>query len=106
MLAYHIKCKPEFNYFDGSLDRAFDIVQINEPHEVGEIINGYWLIVNSDATYQYNSGQYVKVINLKYFDLVATDINHDSTGYLVKLGTEKQLHCNKEITVNIYKVLI
>lgn len=31
-----------------TLEKAYDVIQLTESHEAGEIINDYWLVLNSD----------------------------------------------------------
>ena len=71
------------------LKRAYDVVQLSEPHEAGEIINDYWLILNSefgDFKGKYEAGYYVKIIDLNFCDIIETDIDHNRSD-LRKINT-------------------
>ena len=67
----------------------FEAIQLQEPHEAGEIINDYWLILNSefgDFKGKYEAGYYVKIVNLKFCDIIETDIDHNRSD-LRKINT-------------------
>jgi hypothetical protein len=71
------------------LKRAYDVIQLSEPHEAGEIINDHWLIVNSEFSEfkgKYEAGYYVKIVNLKFCDIIETDIDHNRSD-LRKINT-------------------
>jgi hypothetical protein len=109
MIGYDVKCK--FPYDDiEKLEKAYDCIQLTEPHEAGEIINNNWLIVNcyfDEFKGSYKTGDYVKIIDIRYFDIIASDKNFDDRKDLIKLGVEKKRYTLKgnlhEIYVNIYK---
>jgi hypothetical protein len=113
MIGYDIKCKYQFSYDDSSLDMATDVMQLDRDTEVGEIINNYWLIVNShypfgNPVYEYPKGQYVKVKDIRRFDVFVTDFNYDGREDLIKLRTQTDSYydCSdktyKQKEVNVY----
>lgn len=80
------------------LQEAYDVIQLTESHEAGEIINDCWLILNSDFNDfkgKYEAEYYVKVIDLKYCNIIETDINYDNKSNLRKINTK---------SINIYPV--
>lgn len=84
-----------------SLIDAYDIVQLTEPHEAGEIINNDWLIINSDYEEfmgKYKAGYYVRVVNLRFCDIIETDINYDNRDDLRKINIKPLSN------VNVYEV--
>lgn len=95
------------------LEKAYDVIQLAEPHEAGEIINNCWLIINSDFNEfkgKYEAGYYVRVINLKYCDIIETDINYDNKSDLRKINTKLMtiypmyINENHMLKVNVYEV--
>jgi hypothetical protein len=109
MVGYDIKCKFPYNDIE-RLEKAFDCIQLTEPHEAGEIINGNWLIVNcyfDEFKGSYKTGDYVKIIDIRYFDIIASDKNLDDRKDLRKISTEKKRYTtiskSYEFDVNIYR---
>ena len=96
------------------LQKAYDLIQLTEPHEAGEIINNNWMILNDNVIIidsdceenkgKYNAGYWVKIVDLKFCDIVETDINYDNKVDLKKINT-KTIFINNEVkTVNVYAV--
>ena len=117
MIGYEIQCKYPYSY-DGlgrRLDNAYKTIQLAEPHEAGEIIDDYWMICNENCGYkdenENNTGKfevnyYVKVIDIRYFDVFATDINYDSRDDLKRLGTRMIANGIQYVgTVNLYRYI-
>jgi hypothetical protein len=93
------KCPIESRTFQ---EYAYNVIQLKEPHEAGEIINNHWLICNNglvNDTGKYEKGYYVKVANLNLVDIFATDINYDDRKDLEKYNTE----IISGIKVNVYR---
>jgi len=117
MIGHDIQCKYPYSYdsLGRQLDKAYKTIQLTEPHEAGEILGDYWMIcnehlyykdVNEKNTGKFKTGYYVKVIDIRYFDVFATDINYDSRDDLKKLGTKAIASGNQYIgTVNLYKYI-
>jgi hypothetical protein len=83
---------------NGNIKEEFiDVIQINEPHECGEILNDYFLILNSDIFFdnnfsleksrKYKAGDYVKVVYIKALDQFISDIDYSSRNDLRLLQT-------------------
>ena len=106
MIAYDIKCKDGFRYGSPNMDSAYNIIELDSPQEVGDIINGCWLIINCGDLCKFNKGQYARAINLTYFDIVATDKDYENDSRLEKYGTEIKIHDGKDVLVNRYIVLM
>lgn len=115
MIGYDIQCKYPYSYdnLGKPLYNAYDNIQLKEDHEAGEIINNYWLIcneqvcenINERGVSKFKANYYVKGIDIRYFDIFATDINYDNREDLRKLGT-KSIASGKYIgTVNLYKYI-
>ena len=116
MIGYEIQCKYPYSYdnLGKQLDKAYKAIQLTEPHETEEILDNYWMICNEvwdEERNEENFGKfkakyYVKVMDIRYFDVFATDINYDSREDLKKLGTKLTTHGNQYIgTVNLYKYI-
>ena len=111
MVAYGIKCRHPYNYDDNSLENAIDVIQIDEAHEVGEIINDYWLIVNCETPwsnapiFKYEKGEYVKAIDIRCFDVFATDKNYNDRKDLTLYGAESKLYFGNQVVVNVYGLI-
>lgn len=114
MIGHIIKCKYpySFNSIGRQLDEAYKTIQLTESHEAGEILDDYWMICNESTwdkngnendTGRFNAKYYIKGIDIRYFDIFATDINYDYREDLRKLGTEIVTSENKYIgIVNLY----
>ena len=117
MIGYDIQCKYPYGYdsLGKRLDKAYKTIQITEPHEAGEILEDYWMICNENCWYKddnenntgkFKTNYYVKGIDIRYFDIFATDINYDSREDLKRLGTRMIASGNQYIgTVNLYKYI-
>lgn len=74
-----------------TMQKAYYVIKLTEAHEAGEIINDCWLIINSDFSEfkgKYEAGYYVRVVNLKFCDIIETDINYDNRNNLRKINTK------------------
>jgi len=117
MIGYEIQCKYPYSYdnLGKQLDRAYKTIQLTEPHEAGEILDDYWMICCNEVWYEerneenigkFKAKYYVKVMDIRYFDIFATDINYNSRDDLKKLGTKLINRGNQYIgTVNLYKYI-
>ena len=116
MIGYEIQCKYPYGYdnLGRQLDKAYKTIQLTESHEAGEILDDYWMICNEywyedgneKETGKFKVGYYVKVIDIRYFDVFAADINYDSREDLKKIGTEMIAEGNRYVgTVNLYKYI-
>lgn len=109
MIGYDIKCKDEYDYYNSTyfVDNAFKGIRIEKPCEVEEIINDYLLICNDrfNLKFKYDKGNHVKVIDIRYFDLFATDMNYDDRKDLEKINIGKVHYDKKDINVNIYRYI-
>ena len=113
MIGNGIQCKYPYSYdsFGKQLDKALKIIQLTEPHEAGEIINDYYLIANENVLlngiekYKFEVGYYVKIIDIRYFDIFETDINYDNKEYLRKIGTKTRKYNNQIVITNLYKYI-
>jgi len=87
---------------------AYDVIQLTEPHEAGEIINDYWLIENesfvNEFKAKFDTGYYVRIVNLNLVDLFITDINYDDKNDLMKYGRKIKYIDNNIYDVNIHRV--
>ena len=103
MWGYDVKCKDEYFYGCIALDKAYDVIQLTEPHEAGEIINDYWLIENDEieSFRKFKKDDFVRVIDIRYFDLFETDINYDNRKDLLKYGTSFRQFSNHK-AINVY----
>jgi hypothetical protein len=91
MIGYDIKWKYPYGSFE--TNNGYDCIQLTESHEAGELINEHWLIVNCDFEGfkgVYESGLYVKIIDIRFLDIFATDINYDNRKDLKKVNTERK----------------
>lgn len=112
MIGYDIECKYLYSYDDTSLEKAYDCIQLTEFHEAGEIINDYWLITNcyfDKFEGKYDIGYYVRIIDIRYLEIFATDINYDDRKDLIKINIKKENRVINGETytfdVNIYSVI-
>jgi len=114
MIGYDIQSKYPYSYdnLGKQLDKAYKTIQLTESHEAGEILEDYWLVCNEswykdgdkNNTGKFKTNYYVKGIDIRYFDVFATDINYDSREDLKRLGTRMIANGNQYIgTVNLYK---
>jgi hypothetical protein len=109
MVGYEVKCKFPYDYTK-ILESVVNCIQLTEPHEAGEIINDHWLIVNcyfDEFKGKYEAGEYVKVVDIRYFDIIASDMNLENIKGLKKINTEKKRYATNsnsyEFDVNIYQ---
>jgi len=116
MIGYEIQCKYPYSYdnLGKQLDKAYKAIQLTEPHETEEILDNYWMICNEvwdEERNEENFGKfkakyYVKVMDIRYFDVFATDINYDSREDLKKLDIKLIARGNQYIgKVNLYKYI-
>jgi len=116
MIGYDIQSKYPYSYdnLGKQLGKAYKTIQLTESHEAGEILDDYWLICNESwykDGYENNTGKfktnyYVKGIDIRYYDVFATDIDYDSREDLKKLGTKLTTRGNQYIgKVNLYKYI-
>lgn len=85
---------------------AYNCIQLLEASEAGMIINSYWLIINTnlfDHKAKYKVGEYVRVIDIRCFDIFGTDINYDSRNDLIKIGN--RIVNNTNVNIYSYKEL-
>lgn len=99
--------KFKFPYESEILQDAYDCIQLQEPHEAGEIINDEWFIVNcSFGGFQgiYSTNEYVKVVNLRYIDVFKTDIDYSTRNDLIKINTNIEYYTENNIqnTISVY----
>jgi len=110
MLGLWIKSKYPYSFenIGKPLDKAFNIIQLTESHEAGEIINDYYLIANENIIvdgimkYKFEEGYYVKLIDIRYFDLFETDFNYDNRDDLTKYGVKMKTYENQIVKTNVY----
>lgn len=107
MIGYGVRCKLGHGYYEEQ--EAVNCIQLKETHEIGEIINDFWLICNDgrlNAIFKCKKGDYVKIIDIRYFDVFGTDMNYDDRKDLRKLKTEQKRYINNGIDshsiANIY----
>lgn len=120
MIGYEVQCKYPYSYnsLGKQLDKAYKTIQLIEPHEAGEILDNYWMICNEswyeegieekikEIIGKFEAEYYVKGVDIRYFDIFATDINYDHRKDLRKLGTKVVKKGNKYIgTVNLYRYI-
>jgi hypothetical protein len=96
------------------LQKAYDVIQLTEPHEAGEIINDNWMILNDNVIIvdsdceenkgKYSAGYYVKIVDLRFCDIIETDINYDNRNDLRKINTKTIFVSNEVKTVNVYAI--
>jgi hypothetical protein len=94
------------------VQKAYDVIQLTEPHEAGEIIDDCWLIINSEFNEfkgKYETGYYVKVVNIKFCDIIETDINYDNRSDLRKINIKSMniypiSNQPRTFKINVYEV--
>ena len=69
------------------LNNAIKLVKLNEKHEVGEIIEDYWLIISDpeiivadepyEPKYFYEKGDYVRVADIRFYKQFSTDKDYN-----------------------------
>jgi hypothetical protein len=97
-----------FDSIGKPLDKAFNVIQLTEPHEAGEILNNYYLIANEGVLldgimeYKFKEGYFVKLIDIRYFDLFETDFNYDDRDDLKKYGVKMKTYENQIVKTNVY----
>lgn len=100
-----------FDSIGEPLDEAIKVIQLTKPHEAGEIIDNYYLIANENIfldgieEYKFKVGYYVKLIDIRYFDLFGTDFNYDDRKDFKKIGIKAEIFNNEIVKMNIYKYI-
>lgn len=96
-------------YYDKLPYYAISVKQLSEPHEAGEILDNYWLIVNCDYDSlegKYQTGDFVKVIDIRFIDIFVTDVELDNK-FIQKINTDKAIRFIDEqqyvFNINIYQ---
>ena len=99
----------------GGLYNAIKTIKLNEKHEVGEIINDYWLVLNEpeiivedepyEPKYFYEKGDYIRVADIRLYTQFSTDKKFDNREDMRWLQTECLMSHNKIIVVHGYEYI-
>jgi hypothetical protein len=108
MIGNWIKYSSEHSLNGDMHPDSIEVIKLTEPHEIGEIINDYWLILSGAKKTDngiYETGTYVRIIDIRYLDIFETDLNYDYRNDLRKYAIEKIVFNNHIVTANRYKFI-
>jgi hypothetical protein len=100
-----IKYRYPYSQFD---DDMYEIVQLQEPHEVGDIINEYWLILESGCPfgqrydYKCEIGQHVLTVDIRRIDIFSTDRDYDKRTDLLLINTQQRFYGREPLRMRLY----
>jgi len=80
-------------------EKYYRIIQLSEDKESGEIIDNYYLVLD---TGKHLSGRYVRTIDIRALEVFSTDINYDDRVDLIKLSDRHILISSKDIILKSY----
>jgi len=108
MVAIDVKAGYSYNYeMRFFIENAFKCMQLSEDCEAGDIIEDRYMVQDENSPLgfrgQFKKGHFVTALDLKFFAIVETDIEHDKP-YLKKIKQSYTQIGGTKINTNVYSV--